>query len=46
MDDLIKYRLDSAKDKLYSAKLLLEAGQYNRASELIETIEKYIMNNQ
>lgn len=28
MDDLIKYRLDSAKDKLYSAKLLLEAGQY------------------
>lgn len=28
MDDLIKYRLESAKDKLLSAKLLLDAGQY------------------
>ena len=28
MDDLIKYRLDSAKEKLVSAKLLLDAGQY------------------
>lgn len=28
MDDLMKYRLESAKDKLTSAKLLLEAGQY------------------
>lgn len=28
MDDLIKYRLKEAGDKLISAKLLLEAGQY------------------
>lgn len=28
MDKLVKYRLDSAKEKLLSAKLLLEAGQY------------------
>lgn len=28
MDNLIKYRLENAKDKLKSAKLLLEAGQY------------------
>ena len=28
MDDLIKYRLSSAKEKLTSAKLLLEAGLY------------------
>lgn len=28
MDDLTKYRLESAKEKLVSAKLLLEAGQY------------------
>ena len=28
MDDLIKYRLSSAKDKLASAKLLLDAGLY------------------
>ncbi len=28
MDDLIKYRLSSAKEKLASAKLLLEAGMY------------------
>lgn len=28
MDDLIKYRLSSAKEKLTSAKLLLEAGMY------------------
>lgn len=28
MDDLINYRLDSAKEKLVSAKLLLDAGQY------------------
>lgn len=28
MDRLVKYRLDSAKEKLLSAKLLLEAGQY------------------
>ena len=28
MDDLVKYRLDNAKEKLESAKLLLEAGQY------------------
>ena len=28
MDELIKYRLSSAKEKLISAKLLLEAGLY------------------
>ncbi len=28
MDDLTRYRLESAKEKLVSAKLLLEAGQY------------------
>lgn len=28
MDELIKYRLSSAKEKLTSAKLLLEAGMY------------------
>lgn len=28
MDNLIKYRLDSAKEKLESAKLLLDAGKY------------------
>ena len=28
MDDLIKYRMSSAKEKLTSAKLLLEAGLY------------------
>lgn len=28
MDDLTKYRLESASDKLVSANLLLEAGQY------------------
>lgn len=28
MDDLTKYRLESAKDRLKSASLLLEAGQY------------------
>ena len=28
MDDLIKYHLSSAKEKLTSAKLLLEAGLY------------------
>ena len=28
MDDLIKYRLSSAKEKLNSAKVLLEAGLY------------------
>lgn len=28
MDNLIRYRLENAKDKLKSAKLLLEAGQY------------------
>lgn len=28
MDDLVKYRLESAKDKLKSAKILLDGGQY------------------
>jgi len=28
LDDLTRYRLDSAKEKLASAKLLLDAGQY------------------
>ena len=28
MDDLIKYRLETANDKLLSAKLLFDAGQY------------------
>lgn len=28
MDELSKYRLDSAKEKLISAKVLLDAGQY------------------
>ena len=28
LDELIKYRLETAKDKIVSAKLLLEAGQY------------------
>lgn len=28
MDDLISYRLETANDKLTSAKLLLDAGQY------------------
>ena len=28
MDDLTKYRLESAREKLVSAKVLLEAGQY------------------
>ncbi len=28
MDDLTKYRLDNAKEKLESAKLLLDAGHY------------------
>ena len=28
MDDLIKYRLSSAKEKLISAKVLLDAGLY------------------
>lgn len=28
MDDLVKYRLDNAKERLSSAKLLLDAGNY------------------
>lgn len=28
MDDLVQYRIDIAKDKLKSAKILLDAGQY------------------
>ncbi len=28
MDDLVKYRLDMAAERLYSSKLLLDAGQY------------------
>ena len=28
MDDLVQYRIDVAKEKLKSAKILLEAGQY------------------
>lgn len=28
MDDLVKYRLDNAEEKLSSAKLLLDAGHY------------------
>lgn len=28
MDDLMKYRLDNAREKLESAKLLLDAGKY------------------
>lgn len=28
MDDLVKYRLENAKEKLESAKLLLDAGHY------------------
>ena len=28
MDDLVRYRLDSAKERLDSAKILLEAEQY------------------
>ncbi|MBQ8821971.1 MAG: HEPN domain-containing protein [Lachnospiraceae bacterium] len=28
MDELVRYRLESAKEKLISAKLLLDAGQY------------------
>lgn len=28
MDNLTKYRLDNAKEKLESAKLLLDAGKY------------------
>lgn len=28
MDDLVKYRLENAEEKLSSAKLLLEAGYY------------------
>lgn len=28
MDDLVKYRLEAAKDKLNSSLILLEAGQY------------------
>lgn len=28
MDELVRYRLESAKEKLTSARLLLEAGQY------------------
>ena len=28
MDDLVKYRIESAKERLESSKLLLEAGQY------------------
>lgn len=28
MDDLTGYRLDSAKEKIVSAKLLFDAGQY------------------
>ena len=31
MDDLIKYRMSSAKEKLTSAKLLLEAGMYSHS---------------
>lgn len=28
MDELVKYRLDSASERLKSSKVLLEAGQY------------------
>jgi len=28
LDDLVKYRLDMAAERLYSSKLLLDAGQY------------------
>lgn len=28
MDDLVKYRLETAREKMYSAKLLYDAGQY------------------
>ena len=28
MDDLVRYRLSSAEERLYSAKVLLECGQY------------------
>ena len=47
MDDLIKYRMSSAKEKVTSAKLLLEAGMYRdsiyiRATEMLAVIEEYI----
>lgn len=32
MDDLVKYRLDNAKERLSSAKLLLDAGNYRDSS--------------
>ena len=28
MDDLVKYRLDSSKERLESAQILLDAGKY------------------
>ena len=33
MDDLVKYRLASAKEKLTSAKVLLDAGLYKDSVE-------------
>lgn len=31
MDELVKYRLESAKERLKSSKLLLKAGQYKNS---------------
>ena len=42
MDDLSAYRLSMAEEKLYSSKILLDAGQYEHAKELYEAVRIYL----
>lgn len=44
MDNLMQYRLDNAKEKLESAKVLLDAEeQYNKAVEFYNEIHTYLL---
>jgi hypothetical protein len=45
LDDLVKYRLNMAEEKLKSAKILLEAGQYkeySNAAEMLDMIRRHL----
>lgn len=41
MDNLMKYRLDNAKEKLESAKVLLDAGKYRDSIGRSKFVVKY-----
>lgn len=43
MDNLIKYRMESAKERLKSSKLLLDAGQYKNATDIYNLISAYLI---